>query len=36
KAKKSVKIDDGKAVWNGIEVKAGDSKLMLLGITCYC
>ncbi|GKA60089.1 uncharacterized mitochondrial protein-like protein [Tanacetum coccineum] len=25
-------IDDGKAVWNGIGVNAGDSKLMLLGI----
>ncbi|GKA05737.1 hypothetical protein Tco_0684857, partial [Tanacetum coccineum] len=29
-------IDDGKAVWNGIGVNAGDSKLMLLGITYYC
>ncbi|GJS66949.1 putative reverse transcriptase domain-containing protein [Tanacetum coccineum] len=29
-------IDDGNAVWNGIGVNAGDSKLMLLGITYYC
>ncbi|GJW99742.1 hypothetical protein Tco_0183656 [Tanacetum coccineum] len=29
-------IDDGKAVWNGIGVNTGDSKLMLLGITYYC
>nr|GEU60050.1 putative ribonuclease H-like domain-containing protein [Tanacetum cinerariifolium] len=29
-------IDDGKAVWNGIRVYAGDSKLMLIGITYYC
>ncbi|GJU93944.1 putative ribonuclease H-like domain-containing protein [Tanacetum coccineum] len=29
-------IDDGNAVWNGIGVNAGDSKLMLLGKTYYC
>ncbi|GJZ86420.1 ribonuclease H-like domain-containing protein [Tanacetum coccineum] len=29
-------IDDGNVVWNGIGVNAGDSKLMLLGITYYC
>nr|GEX66976.1 hypothetical protein [Tanacetum cinerariifolium] len=29
-------IDVGKAVWNVIRVYAGDSKLMLLGITYYC
>ncbi|GJX28139.1 retrovirus-related pol polyprotein from transposon TNT 1-94 [Tanacetum coccineum] len=28
-------FDDGNAVWNGIGVNAGDSKLMLLGITYY-
>ncbi|GKA22925.1 hypothetical protein Tco_0708887, partial [Tanacetum coccineum] len=27
-----IKIDDGNAFWNEIEVNAGDSKLMLLGI----
>nr|GEV73747.1 retrovirus-related Pol polyprotein from transposon TNT 1-94 [Tanacetum cinerariifolium] len=34
--KKSTIIDDGKAVWNEIRVNAGDSKLMMLGITYYC
>ncbi|GKB36936.1 uncharacterized mitochondrial protein-like protein [Tanacetum coccineum] len=29
-------LDYGYAVWNGIGVNAGDSKLMLLGITYYC
>ncbi|GJX07855.1 putative ribonuclease H-like domain-containing protein [Tanacetum coccineum] len=32
---KAFDIDDGNAVWNGIGVNAGDSKLMLLGITYY-
>ncbi|GJV59313.1 putative ribonuclease H-like domain-containing protein [Tanacetum coccineum] len=30
-----IKIDDGNAFWNKIKVNAGDSKLMLLGITYY-
>nr|GEY15451.1 putative reverse transcriptase, RNA-dependent DNA polymerase [Tanacetum cinerariifolium] len=29
-------IDDGKAVWNRIGAYAGDSKLILLGISYYC
>ncbi|GJY51381.1 retrovirus-related pol polyprotein from transposon TNT 1-94 [Tanacetum coccineum] len=36
KSKEMFLIDDGKAVWNGIEVNTCDSKLMLLGITYYC
>ncbi|GJS60332.1 uncharacterized mitochondrial protein-like protein [Tanacetum coccineum] len=35
KNKEKCKINDGKVVWNGIEVNTSDSKLMLLGITYY-
>ncbi|GJZ07120.1 putative ribonuclease H-like domain-containing protein, partial [Tanacetum coccineum] len=35
-SKEKCSIDDGNAVWNGIGVNVGDSKLMLLGITYYC
>ncbi|GJR48471.1 hypothetical protein Tco_1316574 [Tanacetum coccineum] len=33
KSKEKCYINDGKAVWNGIEVNAGDPKIMLQGIT---
>nr|GEU67100.1 hypothetical protein [Tanacetum cinerariifolium] len=36
KAKKRVRLMMEKLFWNRIRVNAGDSKLMLLGITYYC